>query len=409
MKKLIINLLSIHLSLFTFLSFSQSCLPEGITFTNQEEIDNFQTDYPNCTEIEGDVLIHGNNITSLNGLIVLTDIDGHFDIQFTNLLNLNGLDNLQFIGGRLTILENDMLSLLSGLENLTEIGGQLAIENCQVTNMTGLNSLSFIGLTLTITNITSLISITGLENLISIGGILAVTMNPLLADFSGLDNLTYIGSDVLVGFNNALLNFNGLNNLISIGGDFRIYGNNSLENFSGLNNLNSVNGYIDIHSHEALVSVIGLENIEAGTIESLYLYNNNSLNYCHINSVCNYLVTPIGEIQIHDNAQGCNSIEEVEEACWTSVDEIVVVEHFSISPNPNSGSSNLRFKINEQGLVICDLYEISGVKIKTLLNENRSPGTYEMEIDLSDIPAGVYFCVLKTNQGILNRKIIKTK
>ncbi len=30
---------------------SQSCLPNGITFTTQAEIDNFQTNYPNCTEI----------------------------------------------------------------------------------------------------------------------------------------------------------------------------------------------------------------------------------------------------------------------------------------------------------------------------------------------------------------------
>ena len=33
------------------------CLPEGITFTTQEQIDNFQTNYPGCTEIEGDVYI----------------------------------------------------------------------------------------------------------------------------------------------------------------------------------------------------------------------------------------------------------------------------------------------------------------------------------------------------------------
>ena len=38
-------------------AFSQSCLPEGITFTTQAHIDNFQTNYPNCTEIEGNVTI----------------------------------------------------------------------------------------------------------------------------------------------------------------------------------------------------------------------------------------------------------------------------------------------------------------------------------------------------------------
>jgi S-formylglutathione hydrolase FrmB len=53
-----------------------SCLPQGITFTNQAQIDNFQTNYPGCTEIEGDVTIAGDDITNLNGLSVLTSIGG---------------------------------------------------------------------------------------------------------------------------------------------------------------------------------------------------------------------------------------------------------------------------------------------------------------------------------------------
>ena len=52
---------------------SQGCLPEGITFSGQEEIDNFQTNYPGCTEIEGDVLIwdYGTGVNNLIGLSVI--------------------------------------------------------------------------------------------------------------------------------------------------------------------------------------------------------------------------------------------------------------------------------------------------------------------------------------------------
>jgi len=63
-----------------FVSFSatnaQPCLPQGITFTSQEQIDNFQAVFPNCTEIEGDVIISGNDITTLDGLLVLTAVGG---------------------------------------------------------------------------------------------------------------------------------------------------------------------------------------------------------------------------------------------------------------------------------------------------------------------------------------------
>lgn len=53
-----------------------SCLPDGFTFTTQEEIDNFQTDNPGCTEIEGDIEINGSDITNLNGLNVFNSFLG---------------------------------------------------------------------------------------------------------------------------------------------------------------------------------------------------------------------------------------------------------------------------------------------------------------------------------------------
>jgi hypothetical protein len=60
--------------LFQQSAFSQSCLPEGIRFYAQSQIDNFQFNYPGCTEIEGDVLIDSNLITNLNGLSVLISV-----------------------------------------------------------------------------------------------------------------------------------------------------------------------------------------------------------------------------------------------------------------------------------------------------------------------------------------------
>ena len=74
------------------------CLPEGITFTTQEQIDNFQNNYPGCTEIEGDVYIgdwmSGSSITNLNALGILTSVDGSLHIGHNpSLTSLIGLDN----------------------------------------------------------------------------------------------------------------------------------------------------------------------------------------------------------------------------------------------------------------------------------------------------------------------------
>ena len=83
MKKL---LFTIIVCLFSLSLLSQSCLPEGITFSTQEQIDNFQTDNPGCTEIEGDVTISGNDITNLNGLNVVTSIGGNLIVRHNEAL-----------------------------------------------------------------------------------------------------------------------------------------------------------------------------------------------------------------------------------------------------------------------------------------------------------------------------------
>jgi hypothetical protein len=106
----------------------QSCLPEGITFNTQSQIDSFQTNYPNCTQIEGGVTITGGGITNLNGLSVMTSIGG--DLVFyenPSLTSLTGLENVTSIGGDLNLSFNHALVCLIGLDGLTSIEGSLNI------------------------------------------------------------------------------------------------------------------------------------------------------------------------------------------------------------------------------------------------------------------------------------------
>ncbi len=59
-----------------------ACLPFGnYYFNTQSEIDDFQANYPDCTDLEGNVVIRGDDITNLNGLQVLTSIGGSLYID----------------------------------------------------------------------------------------------------------------------------------------------------------------------------------------------------------------------------------------------------------------------------------------------------------------------------------------
>src|SRR5690606_5393100 len=61
---------------FSFTTLPQ-CPAGNVTLTSQAEIDDFATDYPNCTEVSGNLIIQGDNITDLTPLSNLTSVGGH--------------------------------------------------------------------------------------------------------------------------------------------------------------------------------------------------------------------------------------------------------------------------------------------------------------------------------------------
>lgn len=91
----------------------------------------------------------------------------------------------------------------------------------------------------------------------------------------------------------------------------------------------------------------------------------------------------------------------------TDIPEFSLSNNLQVYPNPFSGFVNLRFETIDQGIVICDLLNISGKKVKSFVNEIKNNGIHNMEINLNDVPPGIYFCLLKTPQYTETKKIIK--
>jgi len=44
------------------------------------------------------------------------------------------------------------------------------------------------------------------------------------------------------------------------------------------------------------------------------------------------------------------------------------------------------------------VYDILGREIKTLVNEEKFPGDYEVKFNASNLPSGAYFCVLRAGR-----------
>ncbi len=331
---------------------SQSCLPDGITFTTQTEIDNFQTNYPNCNEIEGDMTINGNDITSLNGLSFLTSIGGDLFIHGNNVLpSLTGLENLTSISSDLWIFNNTILSGLGGLNNidaesitniyirynpllsycdilsicdyLTSPNGTVTISN----NYSGCNTEEEILAACEIQCPVDFTFITQAQidnfqtnypNCTEIEGFMTISGEGI-TNLNGLSVITSVGGNLNIGYysnhNANLTDLTGLNNVTSIGGNLWIYANSVLTNLTGLNNLTSIGGDLRIRFNSVLSGLAGLDNIEAETIANIYISDNPLLQYCDVQSICDYLLSPNGAVYFSSNAVGCNSEEEVLTAC----------------------------------------------------------------------------------------------
>ncbi|MEZ4963182.1 MAG: FG-GAP-like repeat-containing protein [Saprospiraceae bacterium] len=301
----------------SFTTLDNTCLMGGITFSTQAEVDAFSINYPNCTEILGDVFISGSDIANLNGLAQVTNIGEALEIGPNPMLtSLAGLANLTSIEAYLYIYDNPGLTNLSGLNALTSVGEDVTIENNDgLLNLSGLSGLTAIPLSLDVNENDALVSLNGLGNIVSVGGGLTISSNAALADISDLGNLASIADWLDISGNPLLPDLDGLDNLTDFNGWLSINSNNSLANISSLSGLTYMDGEIDITDNMALTSLSGLENIDHATITDLYIQNSINLSTCEVQSICDYLAIPSNPATISGNATGCATRIEVETIC----------------------------------------------------------------------------------------------
>ena len=395
MKKLLLIVTLLNLLNFSE-SWAQPCLPDGIKFTSQEEIDNFQMNYPNCTEIEGTLQIYGYDISNLNGLSVVTSIVGSlligdWNYGNPNLKTLTGLDNLTSIGGNLVFTNNDSLISLSGLDNVTSIGGDLLLgQNDDLTSLTGLNNVTSIGGSLESISNDAMTNLAGLDNVTSIGGTLKIELNNAMTSLTGLEGLTSIEGNILIENNNSLTSLSGLDNVTSNGGDLEIEGNDNLTSLTGFESLTSIEGNLRIEWNESLTNLSGLDNVDAASIKGLTIRHNNSLSTCEISSVCDFLVNPNGIIYIYDNATGCLNQEEVEEACGVSVYENWSSLNPKTHPNPFSTSTTIEYELFQPEKVIITFYNQFGKQVD-VIEDNQQKGLNKVVWSPENLADGIYY------------------
>jgi len=67
----------------------------------------------------------------------------------------------------------------------------------------------------------------------------------------------------------------------------------------------------------------------------------------------------------------------------------------------------LRYLIHDIGYLISDLYSIDGRKIRELVNQELPAGNHEIEIDVSDLPAGMYYFRIRAGDKVGGGKMVR--
>ncbi len=79
-------------------------------------------------------------------------------------------------------------------------------------------------------------------------------------------------------------------------------------------------------------------------------------------------------------------------------------------PNPFNPATIIKYQIPKDGMVTLKIYDILGKEVKTLVNEQKPTGRYEVKFDASDLASGVYIYRIQVNPATSSGQVfVSTK
>jgi len=88
------------------------------------------------------------------------------------------------------------------------------------------------------------------------------------------------------------------------------------------------------------------------------------------------------------------------------------VSTYSLSnnyPNPFNPSTTIKYQIPELSFVTLKLYDVLGNEITTLVNKEKSVGSYEVDFNASSLPSGIYFYRIQAESYVDTKKMVLMK
>lgn len=94
------------------------------------------------------------------------------------------------------------------------------------------------------------------------------------------------------------------------------------------------------------------------------------------------------------------------------VSDVNVLNTYSLSqnyPNPFNPSTKINYTVGEPGLVQLKVYNVLGIEVATLVDEQKGAGSYSADFNAAKFSSGVYFYSVSVNNFTQTRKMILEK
>lgn len=365
---------------------SEKVYDGDLTLSTQAEVDNFKYTQINGSLSIGNPFGEPNDINDLSALSVLESVQELWIHDCNQLQSLHGLEKLKEIANGVYIDNNAKLENMQGLNGLESVGDYRITNNPALLNLEGLENLRD-AFDLEISYNDNLQNLQGLESLEAIV-FLELSDNKSLTNIKGLKSMQSPTYSIIINNNSALKDLQGLENIQEVDEAFYISNNSSLTSLSGLDNLQTIYESLVITGNASLSSIEALANLQQ--VYQLYIARNTSLNAC-----CVLLNVRAANIDITDNAPGCNGEEEIQDSCTPSANVSSLAQGNRTLPYSSIGKlqaypNPVDHALHLQGYTGTAIIKNAlGQTIKQLELSGMD------EIDLSGIPAGMY--ILQTN------------
>jgi hypothetical protein len=78
-------------------------------------------------------------------------------------------------------------------------------------------------------------------------------------------------------------------------------------------------------------------------------------------------------------------------------------------PNPFNSTTQIKYSLNFESNVVLDIYDLTGRKVSTLVNEKQKPGNYVKTFNPLNLTTGMYIYRLRTAEGQVEKKMLMLK